>query len=302
MMGPMNIAEAERLLLGSPDHRVIRRVPAPARWSLSPARGETRQGVIVDCETTGLDHDTDEVIELALLPFEYERETGRIVSVDEAHALSAFRQPSIPLPKAATDLHGITNEMVKAQTIDTKPIKAIVETAHLIIAHNAGFDRPMVEKHWPIFEEKHWACSFVDIDWKAEGIGSAKLNYLLYAQGWFHDGHRALNDALATLFLLSLPLPQSKELALASLLRSARTPLTAVRAEDTAFEQRAALKTRGYRWDDGEGKRTKAWWTMTSDPDAEIAWLRLEIYGDNRDVPVLKVPATRRYSSRLWSG
>jgi DNA polymerase-3 subunit epsilon len=190
--------------------------------------------------------------------------------------------------------------MVKGQSIDTERVKAIIEPAQLIIAHNAGFDRPMAEKHWPIFQDKHWACSFVDIDWKAEGIGSAKLDYLLYAQGWFHDGHRALSDALATLFLLAQPLPQSKTIALSSLLESARKPLRAIRAEDTAFEQRASLKARGYRWDDGEGKRTKAWWIMTNDAEAEIAWLHSEIYRNDHDIPVINVPATRRYSARLW--
>lgn len=298
----MTLDEAERLLAASGDYRLLRRVPAPVRWPLAEPHGETRRAVLVDTETTGLDHDTDEVIELALLPFDYERDTGRVISVDEAGALSAFRQPSKPIPADATKLNGITNEMVKGQAIDADLIKAIVEPAHLVIAHNAGFDRPMLEKHWPIFEDKHWACSFVDIDWKAEGIGSAKLDYLLYAQGWFHEGHRALSDALATLFLLTRPLPQSKELALASLLASARKPLRAVRAEETAFEQRAALKGRGYRWDDGEGKRTKAWWIMTSEPDTEIAWLRSEIYRDDREISVVNVPPTRRYSARLWPG
>lgn len=296
----MTLHEAERLLAASTDYRLLRRVPAVSRWSSASPQRETRRAVLVDTETTGLDQEADEVIEIALLPFDYERDTGRLISVEEARAFSAFREPSKPIPPDATKLNGITNEMVKGHTIDADQLKAIVEPAHLIIAHNAGFDRPMLEKHWPMFEEKHWACSFVDIDWKAEGVGSAKLDYLLYAQGWFHDGHRALSDAFATLFLLTLPLPQSRELALASLLASARKTLRAVRAEETAFEQRAALKARGYRWDDGGGKRTKAWWIMTSDPDAETAWLRSEIYGDARDIPVINVPPTRRYSSRLW--
>jgi DNA polymerase-3 subunit epsilon len=296
----MSLLDAVRLLSESPDYRVLRRVPAPSAWDLAAAAGETRKAVLVDTETTGLDQDKDEVIELALLPFEYDFASGRIVSVDEARALSAFREPSFPIPAEATGLHGVTNEMVKGQSIDADRIKAIIEPAHLIIAHNAGFDRPMVEKHWPIFEDKHWACSFVDIDWRAEGVGSAKLDYLLYAQGWFHDGHRALADALATLFLLSLPLPQSKRLALATLLESARRPLRAVRAEETAFEQRAALKARGYRWDEGEGKRAKAWWILTSDPDAEITWLQSEIYRNKRGISVVNAPPTRRYSARLW--
>jgi DNA polymerase-3 subunit epsilon len=297
----MDLRQAEDLIEASPDHRLLRRVPAPQAWDLAPATGQTRRAVLVDTETTGLDSDKDEVIELALLPFEYERDTGRVVAVDAENAVSLLRQPSIPIPAEATQLHGLTNAAVKGHAIDPERVRAIVEPAHLIVAHNAGFDRPMVEKLWPIFEDKHWACSFVDIDWKGEGLNSAKLDYVLCAQGWFHDGHRALADALATLWLLTRPLPQSKELALASLLRSARTPLRALRAEETAFEQRASLKARGYRWDGGEGKRAKAWWIMTNDPEREIAWLRTEIYRDERDIAIVNVPPTRRYSARLWS-
>jgi DNA polymerase III subunit epsilon len=147
----------------------------------------------------------------------------------------------------------------------------------------------------------HRACSFGEIDWNGEGIGSGKLDYLLWSRGRFHDGHRALSDAEAALFLLTLPLPASGSLGLRALLECARRQLWVVRAEDTAFEQRAWLKARGYRWDDGEGKRIKAWWLMTNDPQAELDWLRADIYGDDRDITVLKAPATRRYSSRLWA-
>jgi hypothetical protein len=152
----------------------------------------------------------------------------------------------------------------------------------------------MLEKHWPLFENKNWGCSLADIDWAGTGINSGKLDYLLFTQGWFHDGHRALADALATLFLLTLPLPGSAQPALAALLACARRPLWAVRAEETAFEQRAALKARGYRWDDGEGRRAKAWWIRTQTPEIEITWLRAEIYRDNRDIKAVHAPATRR--------
>lgn len=301
-MAQMDIPEAARLIEASPDFRLLRRVPPPGDWPLQSASSETRRGVFVDTETTGLDPDTDEVIELALLPFEYERDTGAVVRVDADAALNAFREPSFPIPLESSKIHGINGEMVKGQIIDPERIKAIIEPAHIVIAHNAAFDRPMVEKHWPIFEEKHWACSFAEIDWKAEGAGSAKLDYLLWSRGWFHVGHRALSDAEAALFLLTLSLPTSGKLGLSALLECARRQLWIVRAEDTAFEQRASLKARGYRWDDGEGKRVKAWWLMTNDPQTELDWLRANIYGDDRDVTVVKAPATRRYSSRLWVG
>lgn len=46
---------------------------------------------------------------------------------------------------------------------------------------------------------KPWACSFVDINWRAEGFGAGKLDYFLMQQGWFYEGHRALSDCLAGL-------------------------------------------------------------------------------------------------------
>lgn len=297
----MDIAEAERRIAASPDHRLLKRVPPASSWDLPAPQGETRRAIFVDCETTGLDQDRDEVIELALLPFEYERDSGRIVRIDEAEALSAFRQPSFPIPPASIAVHGISDADVAGKSIDAEAMRRVVEPAHLILAHNANFDRPMLEKHWPIFEQKHWACSFQDIDWKSEGLGSAKLDYLLMRQGWFHDGHRALADALASVFLLTLPLPVSAQPALAALLACARRPLRAVRAEDTAFEQRAALKGRGYRWDEGAGRRKKAWWISTDDPQSEIDWLQAEIYREPKQIPVLNMPATRRYSARLWA-
>lgn len=297
----MDQNEAERLLSANPDFRLLRRVKSAAHWALRPAEGEVRRAVYVDTETTGLDQDRDEVIELALIPFDYERDTGCIVHVDEAGALSALRQPSFPIPPESTRVHHIGDEDVAGKSIDPEQVRAIIEPAHLIIAHNAGFDRPMTEKHWPIFEEKNWACSFQDIDWKSEGLGSAKLDYLLFQQGWFFEGHRATTDALASVFLLTLPLPASGKSGMKALLDSARRPLWAVRAHETAFEQRAALKQRGYRWDDGEGKRPKAWWILTDAPQTEIDWLEAEIYREKRDIPVLKMPATTRYSARIWS-
>jgi DNA polymerase-3 subunit epsilon len=298
----VELSKAIRIVEAQSDLRLLRRVPAPADWSLKAGCGETRRGIFVDTETTGLDLESDEVIELALLPFEYERETGLIVSVDHAGALSAFRAPSKPIPAESTLIHGISDEMVRGHVIDEARVRAIVEPAHIVLAHNAGFDRGMLEKHWPVFEDKHWACSLEEIDWRGEGLGSARLDYLLWARGFFHEGHRALSDAEAALFLLTLPLPRSGRVALEMLLANARLPLWLVRAENTAFEQRASLKARGYRWDDGGGKRVKAWWIMSNDPQSELEWLRSDIYGDEGSVRVLKVPATKRYSSRVWEG
>ena len=131
-------------------------------------------------------------------------------------------------------------------------------------------------------------------------MSTAKLDYLLMRQGWFRREHRAMSDAEAGLFFLSLPLPVSQRLAMAALLDTARRPLRAVRAEDTPYALPAALKQRGCQWAAGTGQRPKAWWILTNNPDEEVAWLNAEIYPEPRNVPVISVPPTRRYSSRVW--
>lgn len=61
----------------SADYRVLRRlVPRPTS---QPAAGqEVRTGILLDTETTGLDHAKDEIIELGMVKFDYTPD-GRIV-------------------------------------------------------------------------------------------------------------------------------------------------------------------------------------------------------------------------------
>src|SRR5512134_3136838 len=102
----MDLSDAERLISASEDYRLLRRTPPLGAWGLPKPVGELRRAVFVDTETTGLE-ERDEVIELALVPFEYDRATGAIVRVDEARVLSAFRQPSFPIPAESARVHGI---------------------------------------------------------------------------------------------------------------------------------------------------------------------------------------------------
>lgn len=95
--------------------------------------------VLVDTETTGLNHDKDEVIEIGAVAFTYNDE-GVIGDVVGVH--SGLRQPSEPIPTEITRLTGITDEMVAGLEVDFPALAALVEPADLIIAHNAAFDRP----------------------------------------------------------------------------------------------------------------------------------------------------------------
>jgi DNA polymerase III subunit epsilon len=65
-----DLAAMAEVLGQSSEYRVLRRlVPRPTSM---PASGqETKIGILLDTETTGLDHRTDELIELGMVKFGY---------------------------------------------------------------------------------------------------------------------------------------------------------------------------------------------------------------------------------------
>lgn len=170
-----------------------------------------RLAVLVDVETTGLNHSRDEVIEIGAVAFTYD-DAG--VIGDVVGVFSALRQPSGPIPAEITRLTGITDEMVAGQVVDLSALDALIEPADLIIAHNAGFDRPFCERLSPSFIPKPWACSVTEICWADHGFEGNKLGYLVGQSGLFHDGHRATDDCHALFEVLARPIAGSDVTAL----------------------------------------------------------------------------------------
>ncbi|MDA9522580.1 DNA polymerase III subunit epsilon, partial [Bradyrhizobium sp. CCBAU 11434] len=190
-----DLAALAEALSRSSDYRVLRRL-VPRIPLSRPAGQETRTGILLDTETTGLDHRKDEIIELGMVKFDYTPD-GRIVGVRDTFA--AFNEPSAPIPPEITAITGITDEMVAGQRIDDAAVSAFVDDAVITIAHNSGFDRKFAERYWPVFEHKAWGCSATEIDWREHGFAGAQLGYLLNGTGFFHQAHRAVDDCHALL-------------------------------------------------------------------------------------------------------
>jgi len=267
---------AVRLLEDSGDFKVLRRLTPRLAISRSES-AHARLGVLVDTETTGLNHQTDEVIEIGLVAFTYndDGEIGDVVGV-----YSGLRQPSTPIPAEITLLTGITDEMVEGQEIDMSAIATLVDPADLIIAHNAAFDRPFCEKLSPSFVPKAWACSVTEVPWAQLGFEGSKLGYLVGQSGYFHEGHRATDDCHALLEVLSRRSNEADSHPFVLLLRSSEQSRVRVFAENAPFDMKDHLKARGYRWSDGSDGRPKAWWIEVADDryDDEIRYLRADIY------------------------
>ena len=245
--------------------------------------------LILDTETTGLDYKTEKIIELAMLAVDIDLQTGLPVGPVEIY--EGFEDPGRPISPEITQLTGITDADVTGQHLNEAKVQDMVARADLIVAHNAAFDRPFVEARLEVFESKPWACSFAGIDWKAQGRGSAKLEFLASECGLFYDAHRAQVDCHAVLQVLLAPLKAVKtsgqvqvagasqtSTGLLQLIASAQNPRTVLRATGSPFESKDKLKARGYRWD-AEGRVWSCNLKSQEALDAECEWLKAQVYG-----------------------
>lgn len=289
------ITDATRLLDEHPDFKVIRRILPRATFGDHEGRGLFK-GVVVDTETTGVDPEKDAIIELGMVLFEFDPETGCAYRVLDS--FDQLEDPGFLVSPESTAVHGITNEMVAGQRIADARVAEFLDGVSLVIAHNSKFDRVFLEKRLPIFETLPWGCSFAQVDWSGEGIGSAKLDYISYKYGFFYEAHRAEGDCFALLEILQQPLPKSGELVLKSILDSLGRKSYQVFATGSPFETKDVLKARGYRWD-GE---KKCWHTTVVGDDAikaEVEWLKDSVYsGKKAKVEIAVHNCMTRFSNR----
>lgn len=296
---PLSEEELEAMadaLADSGQYRIQRRLrPRP---KVEPPPGtELKQALFVDVETTGLDYQSDEIIELAMVPFTY-GPSGHIYGVKEP--FQRFHQPKKLISAEITRLTGITDEMVAGHVIDPAEVEAFAQDAVLIVAHHAGFDRRFMERLAPGFALKAWACSQSQIDWAGERIEGTRLSYLVAGAGYFYDKHRAVNDCLAAIELLASPLPISACTGLRRLLENARKPTWRIWAENSPFDLKDVLKARGYRWNPDGTPFPKAWFIDVADEsrEAELSFLRQEIYQREIQLLTRKIDAFNRFSER----
>lgn len=289
------LEDAALLLHGHPDYRVLKRLDPSSVGGKALFGDGIRVAAIIDTETTGMDPTTDKVIELGILVFQYAAQSGEVGSI--LRQFNALEDPGFPIPPEATAIHHITDAMVKGHRFDAAQIGTVLEGVSLVIAHNARFDRPFLERRFDLFTSLPWGCSYQDVPWREFGYGSASLEFLAYRAGLFYDGHRALTDCFAVLAVLERAVEQTGTSALRTLLENARKPSCKVYALNSAFETKDALKERGYRWD-GE-RKVWALELKASDTVAECEWLKQNVYsGKSAEVEVETLDAKVRYSER----
>jgi len=292
--GDQAVLDAVAILEAHPDYRVLRRLEVASDFGVRP-KGPVASAIVLDTETTGMSRDNDQIIELALVRFEYGTETGEIARITDVY--SGLEDPGRPIPPESTAIHGITDAMVAGKALDEARIAAVIQDATIVVAHNATFDRPFVEARLPGFATLPWGCSLEQVAWADEGFRGAKLEYLGWASGFFYDAHRSETDCRALLELLRRPLPKSGRIAFKQLLDSAAEPALRLWATGSPFETKDLLRERGYRWD----AERRCWHRVVPKASAkeESEWLKMAVYGGRpAQIDVEVLDSRVRFSGR----
>lgn len=256
---------------------------------------ETKNLVIVDTETTGFNAEVAEVIEVAAVGMKVCIDTGEVCAVGAM--FNYFNQPSSPIPSKITQITGITNADVEGKVIKYPKVYSSISKADVIVAHNAAFDRPFFDKlplDWDEIE-RPWGCSCYDPDWPSIGpFPNRKLEGLVKHSGFTYNAHRAIDDCLATAFLLSL-YPQ----AVLDILRVTEKPLYKLSFNRIPYGSNDLMKSKSFNF------RNKVWFKYYESPD-EMTVERREIYdqlkrfpGNNSTVSINSLHPLSRFASGL---
>lgn len=288
---PMSADVLARALDRHDDYRVLTRVkPIDRRLPIGAAHGGL-VGIAIDVETTGLDHEQHEVIEFAAQRFRLD-EHGRIVETGRPR--SWLEQPTRPIDPEITRITGLSDLDVSGRAISDGEATAMLLGSDFVVAHNAGFDRPFVEKRLPLASGMPWACTLHDVDWAELGVEGRSLSSLLVSAGRFYDAHRAVTDVMALLTLLDWKLDDGGTVA-GRMIERARTPTWRIDADDAPFSAKDVLKERGYRWD----AKARAWYAVVTDATLadEVSWAGLMLYQGRREPSKRRITWKNRYSA-----
>lgn len=160
----------------------------------------TKPIIFFDLETTGLDLSKDKVVSIATLKIDLDGET------EEKKILI---NPQMPIPKEASDIHGITDDMVAdAPTFKqiSKSLFSYFENCDVAGYNSDYYDFPLLMKEFSRcgIEFPTWEINLIDVLKFERVLNSNKLEevYKRYTGKVLEGAHDALNDIRATFEVL----------------------------------------------------------------------------------------------------
>ena len=197
-----------------------------------------------DLETTGLNLESDSIIESAVVLWDTERKCPMKI-----YSEMVFGRHIPPLEPIITELTGITNKDLESfgrpafEVLDKS--RKLLEEADYIIAHNGNiFDRPMFanncERHSVKPVDRPWIDTVCDVQFPVS-MNTRKLKHLAAEHGFVNPfAHRALFDVLTMLRV-------AQDYDWEKIIAYAKAPNLIVKAE-TSFQQKELAKKQNFMW------------------------------------------------------
>lgn len=268
--------------------RVLHRITPLAEWQAPELAGEPDLTIgVIDLETTGLDPQYDEIIEIAAAIIRIDRE-GRVAAVDSLR--TGLQQPSRPIEPHISKITGIDDAMVADKRIFPRGVAAYLEPVDACLSFNARFDRQHLEMLVPEVARMPWICAMADVDWPALGFDGRAQNYLLAQAGMFNPiAHRAKDDVASLINLLAHECRDGRTV-MSHALTGAKAPRRRFEATDLPYRFRQDVFRRGYGWAYKHSLRHKL--VRPAEFEVERAWYH-DLVG--RDPAIVPVDWVERY-------
>ncbi|ARU16665.1 3'-5' exonuclease [Croceicoccus marinus] len=272
------------------DQRILRPVRVRNDWPRTAPEGDAvRRIAVVDTETTGLSAERHTVIELCMAIVQV-NDAGRIVAVEVVR--SGLIDPGRPLTAEIVDLTGLTDQDLAGRSIDEDQVAAMLASCEGVVAYNAGFDRPFVEKMIDRHVAVPWGCAMADVPWRKLGFEPGPQGYAVMQAGYYMpSAHRAKDDVLALVQLLD-HVCDDGETVMAKTLAAMDAPAWRFEAQGAPYGYKENLREQRYRWAWG---RLHDLWHKHVRAEAYQAELDWYVSTIGKEPVIVPLPASERY-------
>lgn len=215
--------------------------------------------IILDTETTGQDPETCALVELAWATYHLDHGLvdARSILVDPG---AGAEVPDVVGIDAGMAHEYGTTAWVAVLEMDRDALNG--EGALAYVAHNAGFDARVIERHQPDEAEgsesmRRWVCTYRDIEWP---LGNRSLNETAISHGvGVVSAHRALDDVMTLVRLHDAVRGMGHDLR--AMYARAMAPRVRCVAR-VSYDDRQQAKDAGFTWD---GERREWWRAVIAD-------------------------------------
>lgn len=210
---------------------------------------------ILDLETTGVDRENDQILEVGYV----------LWSVEHCTILEVYSGLLPAAANPAQEVNGIPQAALPVEPWDDvwEHVSGAIVRSDAVAAHQCDFDRAFVARVRPeLAEARPWICTREDMRWPRNGTGESLIATALAHGVAVVSAHRAISDCLliARLFEVVPDIAERLEAARVHAL------LPKVRLVSLApFEEKETVKAHGFKWDPNR----REWWRVMAVEDAK---------------------------------